>query len=708
MRDAIYYAEFCAANETWYDGCENLTNNLPQLHKRAASTTVRSAPSDPIWNYGISVDNHWPLNYVKDNMWDMTHYDYDDTPFDKAYKYHMDNNLPNLDKASLIRPQNIIAFPVFKGLGYSMVYNETFSHPKFAGKKGWWSDNLQNRDNTVMAGQPESNDVSVGRPESIPTGWIEITQLKNVSTSDLNTALGNIYTCEFNRHRVRVDPTSTKISHVQNIYQNNIVPIDPTLDKYDPRLTNYACNLSKPQYGAENISQFPNFIATQTSRDWLYFAANLRGGAREAFNVLYTLDPVPTGRREGITKVQDGGRFTYWNPCCGPNAYLIVDNPVQVAIAKRVDLTVYQEMFPTYTNTYDSYVYQLVTIKDLDEINRKWTLPIYYNYHGYGDSAVSVYVGGALSTKCILQPGESSLAKIEFQNNAGFDWNMYGSAINFTYIESKPINANDLLFRLVHTIQSPISYNFMTVVIPDYLKPWVSVNVSNHMIDVAPLFFDFDNINIVTIRDGFKGVYFYNLSISESFPDSLRGKMHSISIKLNPQHFDALPGMPTDPTGIHDYNLTVPDIMFGVPFGSNSPYEGSIFHTWGAATNLQWSHRVSKAFTVLGARTVTDDDVQSLRGIIGQQDDTMRQKMEEFWSNMTDYTTIPFTTTDLDTVVYAANYNLSVLDDQSLNRFPLPRQAAPDVAVVSFLVRSYAPTLNNGLNLLTNDNCGLF
>lgn len=89
---AIANAEFCSANQTWYDGCENITGNIPTIKKRPVAEVLnrrsRGIP-DNVWNYATDVDSHWPVNYVKDNMWDMTHYDYDDTPFDKAYKYHM-------------------------------------------------------------------------------------------------------------------------------------------------------------------------------------------------------------------------------------------------------------------------------------------------------------------------------------------------------------------------------------------------------------------------------------------------------------------------------------------------------------------------------------------------------------------------------------------------------------------------------------------
>eukprot|EP00276_Gloeochaete_wittrockiana_P024363 CAMPEP_0184367240 /NCGR_PEP_ID=MMETSP1089-20130417/157509_1 /TAXON_ID=38269 ORGANISM="Gloeochaete wittrockiana, Strain SAG46.84" /NCGR_SAMPLE_ID=MMETSP1089 /ASSEMBLY_ACC=CAM_ASM_000445 /LENGTH=75 /DNA_ID=CAMNT_0026709159 /DNA_START=1 /DNA_END=224 /DNA_ORIENTATION=+ len=75
-----------------------------------------------------------------------------------------------------------------------------------------------------------------------------------------------MYTCEFNRHRIIVDPQSTKATYPNNVYQNNVVPVDPTLNKNDPRLFSYDCDLSKPQYTPDTISSFDNYLPTDTAR----------------------------------------------------------------------------------------------------------------------------------------------------------------------------------------------------------------------------------------------------------------------------------------------------------------------------------------------------------------------------------------------------------------------------------------------------------
>ena len=48
---------------------------------------------------------------------------------------------------------------------------------------------------------------------------------------------------------------------------------------------------------------------------------------------------------EGMVKVNEGGRFTYWNPANGPNSFLIVDDPVSIVNAKRNDIDISNNIF---------------------------------------------------------------------------------------------------------------------------------------------------------------------------------------------------------------------------------------------------------------------------------------------------------------------------------------------------------------------------
>ena len=78
----------------------------------------------------------------------------------------------------------------------------------------------------------------------------------------------------------------------------------------------------------------------------------------EDINVILKLDPMESSKYEGITKIQDGGRFTYWQPPDGPNSYQYFDSNVNTVIGKRVDVTISAKAIPTTINTFNTYLYE--------------------------------------------------------------------------------------------------------------------------------------------------------------------------------------------------------------------------------------------------------------------------------------------------------------------------------------------------------------
>lgn len=183
--------------------CQNYTYGCPDL-KNLPILTIRPNSSTPIywWNYSPSVNSFYPEYYISNSMWSLTEHDYMDNVFGLAYPWHFDNVLPGLD-SKLIAPQNVIAAPILKGYGYSMTYSATHSNPKFPGKQGWWSNNLQNRDSTLLAGQSTVNNISVIGPDLTEGLWVPLTELNGensaIAKEMVSDALKNIYVCLFNR-----------------------------------------------------------------------------------------------------------------------------------------------------------------------------------------------------------------------------------------------------------------------------------------------------------------------------------------------------------------------------------------------------------------------------------------------------------------------------------------------------------------------------
>ena len=700
----IERAKVCAdlTNAQKIQECEEELKDITTLH-RVDQQNLENGISGKKWNYSPTVESYYPKGYIEDDMWDLTHIDYDNNNMDKAYKYHMDNHIPNYDN-TIIKPHNTIAIPIYKGLGFSILYDKDVSM-KYHGvtKKGWWSDNLQNKDDTLVAGQDKCNVISVDKESSIKT-WVEGKDLKGNNDSKTTTVQNiinnrnkNIYVCLYNRKRPDFGPNTNKKYYTGNVNQNNIVPIIVDLDKNDKRLTNFDCN--RDQYTPDNLyTMEENLLVTPTSKDYLYFAANLRGQAKESFNVVMNLVYFDKVKYEGMVKVNEGGRFVYWNPANGPNSFLVVDNPVSIVNAKRNDIDVLNNLFPTTVDTFDSVVYHYYTFRDELKVNKTWPFTDYYaNSYGFGDVSVSVYVGGIRKSKAVLQPGKTTYARIIFYNNCGFDWAMKDGAIDFEERGSKPISANDLLERLVHTIRAPTKYNFLKYSVDKEYEQYIKIRPSDHNIEVAPEFFDFENINVVTIRDGFKGEYNFQINITSNFPDKLRGKPIEIKLELNTTYFEHFPGTNTDPIPkYHPYTVKVPSIYIAVPF-KNGDFAGKVLYTSAQAKDLDLSLTIGVDWKTEGIKYVTPDIINQM-GELSQNHNNSKE-LDKIWNTLKG--NVSYSEQNL-----ADKENKKIIFDGIKKDYPLfPKinQGAPDTAEVSILIKSHAHQVKYGQSYPINN-----
>ena len=682
--------------------CSKQATNLglPYVKRRPDTITdEQDTTPDDNWNYSPLIEDYLPDGYISSNkMWQLDLWDYYDDQFWKGYPFHMDDCIPNLDN-EIRKPHDIIAFPIFKGLGYNLTYDRSYSLYKFPEYKGWWSDQLQNKDYSLLAGQQRVSQVSVGQEPLIKdSDWINGYDLKQKAEPNyrITNRMKNIYVCEYNRHRIKVTPGQKKFAFLGNVYQNNVVPILPDLKDNDERLWNYPCDNNKPQYSIYNISQVDNRVYTGNDRDWLYFAAGLRSNAMEDINVILKLQPLESTKFEGITKVQDGGRFTYWVPPDGPNSYLYYDGNINTVISKRVDLTILGTAIPTTINTFNTYLYELFEIEDEKELNRAYTM-------SYGDAATMVYVGGVDATTCRVEPGTYTFVKIVFYNNAGFDWKMKPGAIELNETAYKVfLNANSINTNEVTAVQYPSKYNFMKPEIPPEIRDYVTLTPSQHVMDVSPQFFDLTFNNILTIKDALEGDYFYCLNVSKNFPKELEGKFWEIKMTLDESYFETIP-CPEDVTHIHDYHLTIPSIRFGVPI-SEGENKGKIFWNLGQGKNMVYTFRLYKEFEIKGIKIVNEDIINRIGEAAGDKIhkyDLLKKIWDEIPSNEDIINNIVNTTVpDKDTF-----YNLHTIDISKA--FPLlPYEVAPNKPYenkISLLIQSYSPHSPYGYkNLMTS------
>ncbi|MDD4530307.1 MAG: hypothetical protein PHO80_02015, partial [Candidatus Gracilibacteria bacterium] len=633
---------------------------------------------DKAHNYSPEVEKFYPENYIGNSMWNLTHFDYDDSVYSKGYPYHMDNQIPNPSASEFWNPadklpHNIIALPIFRGVGYKMKYfsqepsyltyeannNGKIEHNvtpytswKYTNRTGWWSENLQNKDETLLAGQDKVN--------NIPYEYnLNGEYLKNdlIDSSDFTkTTTNNIYSCLFNPGLLNDNPN--KFVYKANVVLNNVIPIIPWIQKeneFANYLTSYNCTGNKT-YDNSNLNKINNIVETEDAY-WLYFASNLRGQAKEAFNVVNRLTPYPGVTYEGDTKIVEGGRFVYWNPAFGPNAFQIVDNNVAVIKSVTSDITVDKELLPYNLKNYKTDAYLLYTVKDPGEIivdsngketPRKWKDEVYIDSRGGGNFSSSVYVGSSYngaSTKSMLDPGDKTLVRIDLYNNSGYDWDLLGSGtiandngqfvtyinggIDF-HIEGKAyLNAMDITNKVARNVLHPDKINFLNFEIPEEIKNYVTLVPSDANIMTPGTFFDFDFVNVTTIRDGFKGSYFVDLQVSPDIPENLRAKVYDIKVNLVPEYFNHLPGIQgKDP--VHWPNiLKVPDLKFAVADAENNAY-----YINGQSSNVNLDVNYNSGFTFDKAYEITEDGLTQLRLSAG--DGTKKhQRLRETFENLT-------------------------------------------------------------------------
>ena len=679
--EQIKKATLCAdyTNEESIAKCEEELKDITTLHKIDSSFDKTK-----IWNYSPQVESYYPKGYIEKDMWDLTHVDYDDNNMDKAYKYHSDNQLPNYDN-KLIKPLNTITVPIYKGLGYSINYNKNndlIYHNMY--RKGWWPDNLQNRDDTLLGGQEISNKISVNQDRTLEN-WVDSKYLTGINATTnqnvrniIDERNKNIYVCLFGRKRPGFPKNNQKKFYPANIIINNIIPVFVNLEAKDQNLTNYKCGNIQYDDSAKISELDGNYLETPTDKDYLYFAANLRGHAKESFNILLELNNFNQVKYEGMTKINEGGRFVYWNPVNGPNSFLVVDNPTSIINAKRNDIEIENTLIPINIPTFNAIVYYTFLIKDENKINKIWPFYDFYdNSYGFEDVSIQVYVGGINKSKAVIQPGGTTYAKIIFYNNCGYDWNMKFNAIDFEGKESEPINANDLLYNYVHTIRKPTSYNFFNYIVDEDLKKYIKIEPSDHNINVSPEFFDFENINVVTIRDGFKGEYNLKITIDESFPKQLRGKPIEIKIDLNTTYFDHFPGTSTDLIkNYHEYTIEVPSIYIAVPF-LDGEFAGKVLYTSAQATNMQLSFTTWMDLHLVDIKYT---DKETLEKMIKATDSLeYKKEMDEIWQTI-DNKTKPKVT------FYQKTKNITF--EEKYPKFPVKvKEHKPDIAEIYVIMK---------------------
>ncbi|KAG9397478.1 protein of unknown function UPF0086 [Carpediemonas membranifera] len=698
-----------------------------------------STHSGKDWQYSPRVADWYPDNYSKANMWDMTHYDYSSTPYAQGYPYTIDNLLPNANNG-IYKPHNIVSWPIWKGVGFSVTYDSARNNPaypvtdpRFSHMSGWWSDNLQSRDDTMLGGQSYVNTYSVGQSPLIPDDeWIDlfdITDSEGNLPTVISNRLKNYYVCLFNR-KVPSMHNATRVQELRSVGMNNVVPVAyrPGSNWYN----NYACDPSTEMYTPTTISNFTqNYISTNQARDWMYFALTMRGGAHETLTAYLHMEPIDGVSYEGDVKVFDGARFQYWNPVNGPNSFIIVDEETSVTQGIRSDVTIVDSVIPDVVATTDTRFYHVMNLKDAQEMTRglsgrQYTMQVSPLQYGYGDMTTISYAG-ELGTSCILQPNQSFTARVTIKNNVGWDIYVLNDGMDIPSVcknpEARNVDTDKLLADNVYCnyIKNVTAYNFMNVSVDPEIAQYLEIKPSTAVQDMQPLFFDFEHVNAVTIRDGFKGTYYYDIKVLDTFPEQFRGRLYSINVTLNLEQLQGLPN-DTDVSGLGDHHaygadLRVPPIMFGVPYNNTGAGEpdadlaaqmnevhGKVFYTLGHSSDLKATFRAPSSIDMVDGKFMTSAQVERLTKLVTTDYARADDDMEAYYLSVKDavnVTAAALQPTSVDSAGWASYaidftnaFDSSSFNGGNLDYFPMPRAhyGLPDLADMYLVLRCHRET----------------
>lgn len=633
---------------------------------------------DKARNYSPEVEKYFPKDYIKNNMWNLTQYDYDDNVYSKWYPYHMDNQLPNpsaLDFWNPARelPHNIVVVPTFKWIGYNLKYFEEnlwytayevnnnwkiesnitpYTSWKYPDKKGWWSENLQNKDDTLLAGQDNVNQI----PYLYKWNWDYLKSDLITSSDFTKQKTNNIYSCLFNPGLL--NDKYDKFQYKANVLLNNIIPIIPWIQKENENsnfLNSYNCN-SNTVYDNSNLNKVNNIVETESAY-WSYFWANLRWWAKESLNMINRLTPMNWVNFEWDLKIVEWWRFVYWNPAFWPNAFQIVDNNVTVIKSVKSDITVDKELFPYNLKNYKTDAYLIYTVKDPAEIEvdakwkeapRKWKNEVYIDSRWGWNFSSSVYVGSSYNwaaNKSLLDPGDKTLVRLDLYNNSWYDWDMLwqGEIVNnnwqyITHISwwidfdiewQAFLNWTDIMSKVARNVLHPKKFNFLNITIPDEIKDYVTIKPSDANIMTPWTFFDFDFVNVTTIRDWFKGSYFLDILVNSNIPDNLRAKVYEVKVSLNPEYFNHIPWVSgKDPVNWPN-TLKIPEIKFAIADSENSAY----YISW-QSSNISLDVNYNSWFTLDKAYEISEEWLNEFRLAIWDGTNKHRRLRETF-ENMT-------------------------------------------------------------------------
>ena len=212
---------------------------------------------------------------------------------------------------------------------------------------------------------------------------------------------------------------------------------------------------------------------------------------------------------------------------------------------------------------------------------------------------------------------------------------------------------------------------------------------------MAPELFDFQNINVVTIRDGFKGEYYLKVVVNSNFPENLRGKPIEIKFALNTEYFDSFPGTNTDLTkkGYHTYTVTIPSAYIATPF-KNGEFAGKVLYTSAQSSDLKVKFNMAVDYVIEDIKYIKEDQITELRNVLANDANLINSGLKKVWDSIDNSSSLTHNYT------INSNGDTKAVTINGLNKeyplFPKKVNGGPDIANISFLIKSNVAQLKSG------------
>ena len=268
-------------------------------------------------------------------------------------------------------------------------------------------------------------------------------------------------------------------------------------------------------------------VAETTAYDHLYFQQDIPLGSWETFYVTATIATYDFNR-EGMFKLHDGARLIYRQMAAGPNRYEIYDAHVHSAMGLSSDGQVTGWVGPTAISVYSDSVYYLYTVNDQYD-PRAFTQDPYMQSWGYGDFVATSYVGGREQKtlfRSIVAAHDRTRARVALDNNTGVT-----------------------LTNVAVTIDAP---------------DWITVTrlYTDPATAPEPIWPELAFLNVDTIPDAWRGVYYFDLSIGD-IPTDLLGSVITLPVQASASGLPAGYEAPPLVLALRGTGGMVPEITLG-------------------------------------------------------------------------------------------------------------------------------------------------